>query len=124
MIFVSDIVEENGKTIRQNNLERTHQIPLGTLVQIVSDYPEYEDEDYYNGCVLFVVNHSRDCDGTPLYDLSFNKYAQKEYEKFEASVMAGDFNDPKYGNALRLINDNLLKGAILRHLGAGSLKIV
>ena len=74
IINVSDIVEENGKTIRENNLALSHNIPIGTLVEIDLD------EDYGNGAGLkgsarlFVVSHGRDCDGTPLYGLSrYNK---------------------------------------------------
>ena len=53
-----DLVEANGKTIRQNNLEKKHNIPIGSLV-----------EDKKTGVRLFVVYHARDCDGTPLYCL-------------------------------------------------------
>jgi hypothetical protein len=69
-INVADIVEENGKTIRENNLEKTHDIPIGTLVEV-----KY-DEWYGDGACekvharLWVIGHSRDCDGTPLYNLS------------------------------------------------------
>lgn len=61
MAFIefSEIVEENGKTIRENNMEKTHQIPLGTLVEVSE-----------SGIRLFVCSQGRDCDGTPLYGLS------------------------------------------------------
>jgi len=70
LINVADIVEENGKTIRENNLEKVHEIPLGTLVEVKFD------EWYGDGVCekiharLYVVRHTRDCDGTPLYCLS------------------------------------------------------
>lgn len=67
MIFVGDIVEENGKTWKENNLAIEHKIPLGTLCEVNWEGGEY------NGIRLFVVRHERDCDGTPLYGLSFNK---------------------------------------------------
>jgi hypothetical protein len=66
----SDIVEANGKTARENNLARPHLIPLDALVEI--DCPESE----FHGVRAFVVEHARDCDGTPLYSLSFHKTAR------------------------------------------------
>lgn len=65
-IFVPDIVEANGKTVRQNNLEIAHTIPLKTFVEIDSDYNES------HGCRGYVVDYERDCDGTPLYGLSLD----------------------------------------------------
>lgn len=56
--LLRNMVEANGKTIKQNNTERTHTIPLDTLVELE------------NGVRLFVYRHDRDCDGTPLYALS------------------------------------------------------
>lgn len=69
-INVADIVEENGKTIRENNLEKVHDIPIGTLVEV-----KYDEWFGDGACVkaharLWVVSHDRDCDGTPLYSLS------------------------------------------------------
>ena len=64
IVKVSDIIEENGKTIRENNLAKKHKIPLYSLVEI-----NVEDGNEDNGVRLFVVNHSRDCDGMPLYNL-------------------------------------------------------
>ena len=65
-----DTVEENGKTIRQNNRAIPHTIPLGTLVEV-----KYDDWFGNGACErvharLWVVKHCRDCDGSPLYCLS------------------------------------------------------
>lgn len=63
----SSLVEANGKTIKENNMEVTHTISIGALV-------EYKLERWYGegSCAViharkYVVAHSRDCDGTPLY---------------------------------------------------------
>jgi hypothetical protein len=64
-ILISDMVEANGKTVRENNLEKGHTIPLGSLVECNSESGDYE----WEGIRLYVVKHSRDCDGGPLYDL-------------------------------------------------------
>jgi len=58
------------KTIREVNLQQQHQIPLGTLVEF------YSEEWYGDGACerivgrLWVVAHTRDCDGSPLYSLA------------------------------------------------------
>ena len=50
---------KTGKTWREENMEKTHNIPLGTLVETDK------------GIRLWIVSHDRDCDGTPLYYLCF-----------------------------------------------------
>lgn len=70
--FVGNIVESNGKTWKENNLAKSHNITLGTLVEV------YWENGDYNGVRMFVVSHDRDYDGTPLYSLSFNKNAEAE----------------------------------------------
>ena len=62
MFNISDIIESNGKTVKENNMNKKHNIPIGCLV-----------EDIETGIRLFVVYHNRDCDGTPLYCLSHDK---------------------------------------------------
>jgi len=61
-VDVNTIVNpESGLTYRQENEQKTHNIPLGTLVELET------------GVRLYVVLHERDFDGTPLYALSFDK---------------------------------------------------
>lgn len=55
-----NIQDENGESQKDRNLKKNHGVELGALVELES------------GVRLFVVNHSRDCDGTPLYDLYLN----------------------------------------------------
>jgi hypothetical protein len=77
-----DQAEPNGQTIRENNLDRPHAIPIGALVEA------RWDEWFGNGACwkvharLWVVAHTRDCDGTPLYTLS-------------------RWNDPAFGHHVR-----------------------
>lgn len=67
MVDINSIVlPETGKTSRQTNLEKKHNIPLGSLVELD------------NGVRLFVVGHPRDFDGTPLYNLCFDKDWKEE----------------------------------------------
>ena len=68
----SQIVEANGKTIRENNLDIQHKIPLGSIVTV--EFDETLDSilgiGYRGKATLYVTQHTRDCDGTPLYSLS------------------------------------------------------
>ena len=88
IINVADILEKNGKTIRENNLNINHKIPLGTLVEIISW--DEESSLCYGGLRLFVVHHQRDCDGTPLYGLSWDieavNYANKQVSDIKDPV--------------------------------------
>ena len=84
IINFSSIVEDNGKTIKENNMKKTHNIPLNTLVEV--DYDKY----FGNGvrikgkARMFVVECGRDCDGTPLYWLA--TAPKKEWFKFASNI--------------------------------------
>lgn len=70
-INIADLTNpETGKTYRQENLEKKHTIPIGTLVEVKFD-------NWFSGGAcwkvharLWIVLHTRDCDGTPLYSIS------------------------------------------------------
>ena len=68
--MIHDIVEANGKTIKENNLAIMHNIPIGTLVE--AEWQEWLSKGacWSVKARLWVVAHGRDCDGTPLYSLS------------------------------------------------------
>jgi len=66
----SDVI---GKTWKKKNLEITHKISLWSLVEI-----NYEDAPN-KGVRLLVCKHTRDCDGTPLYSLTWDR---NYYEQF------------------------------------------
>lgn len=68
--LIHDTVEANGKTIKENNLALTHQIPIGALVEVKYDVWYGDGTCAKIHARLFVVSHNRDCDGTPLYALS------------------------------------------------------
>lgn len=88
IINVADITEANGRTTRENNEAVLHEIPIGSLVELGDPrYPESPDEeDPTDGLRLFVVAHARDCDGTPLYSLSFQKSAQQDLDKISQEM--------------------------------------
>ncbi len=70
IINFSNIVEANGKTIRQNNLERKHKYPIGTIVKFEVN-ESHEDNIFVKGTVqAYVCRQTRDCDGSPLYTMS------------------------------------------------------
>lgn len=99
-INVSDIVEDNGRTVRQNNMAIKHRIPIGTLVEVNAE----ECEAY--GIRAFVVKHERDCDGTPLYSLTINphdiQYIGTDMEKYIRFGFSGGWSD----NSLRIIRND------------------
>lgn len=71
-IIFGDIVEENGKTIRENNMGLKHNIPIGSLVEVKLDEWHGNGACEISKSRLWVISHDRDCDGTPLYTLSQN----------------------------------------------------
>ena len=95
-IKVADIVEENGKTIRQNNQEKRHNIPVGSLVEV-----KYENWFGDGACEkvrarLWVISLGRDCDGTPLYTLCKNK---PDHVTINMSTAESMLNDVRSGYA-------------------------
>lgn len=67
IINVADLVDPGdfqGRTYRQINSELKHQFAVGDLIELT----KYEG---YKGVRLYVVEQTRDCDQTPLYNLGF-----------------------------------------------------
>ena len=76
MVNVADLKDEkSGKTFRELNAEKKHNIPRGTLVEIIS----WGDDCDYKGMRMYVSAHGRDCDQTPLYILGSSK--EETYHK-------------------------------------------
>jgi hypothetical protein len=66
---------------REENMKISHTIPLGTLVEVDLDYSEE------HGARGFVVEHSRDCDGEPLYAISLKPLEEAmSLKEFNPSV--------------------------------------
>lgn len=95
LIPFSSIVEPNGKTIRENNMEVAHNIPIGTLCEVKYD-------EWFGGGAgqkvharMWVVSHNRDCDGTPLYALSPKRL--EEHLSLNTQIFNGAVNRIKAG---------------------------
>lgn len=70
-VIVADIVNpESGKTYREENAEVKHAIPIGTLVEFQIDEWFGDGACQKVHARMWVVEHSRDCDKTPLYVVS------------------------------------------------------
>lgn len=70
MMNIADLKDPNDperRTYREVNNAKEHALPLKQLVEIVPW--DDESKELYGGVRLFVVKHTRDCDGTPLYTL-------------------------------------------------------
>ncbi|OPZ68457.1 MAG: hypothetical protein BWY82_02543 [Verrucomicrobia bacterium ADurb.Bin474] len=86
IVMFHDLVEKNGKTIRENNLDKTHRFPLGALVRT-----EVHVEGAYRSKVscdrakvtldLYVVEHTRDCDGSLMYTFGTHPFPPPKGEK-------------------------------------------
>lgn len=77
-VYYSDIVEDNGLTVRENNNLLQHTIPIGTLVEVKYDTWHGNGVCEKVHARLLVIKHSRDCDGTPIYVLG-KSLTLKEY---------------------------------------------
>lgn len=67
--ILHNIKLNDGKTIKEHNLEKKHGIAIGALVE--TKYDEWFGD---GACTkiharLFVTRQTRDCDGTPLYSI-------------------------------------------------------
>lgn len=116
LINVADLVEENGKTFKENNLEKQHSIAIGTLVEVNIDYSKE------HGIRLFVCSHDRDSDGTPLYTLSFDKEAGKKLEEVEEDLKNLSRNTNEY--ALTHWAFTTLKGSMTGGFSEESLIVI
>jgi len=79
LVYVPDMIESNGKTVRENNMEIKHSLVIGDEVRFIEgeDFSERycsEDPKQIQDAVargtFFVASIDRDCDGTPLYTLT------------------------------------------------------
>lgn len=86
---LKDPSDSQGRSYKEVNLEKKHKIPVGSLVELDT------------GARLFVVMHTRDCDGTPLYSLCHDK----EDTKWVNSIFANRAWDSGYDeDSLKLIS--------------------
>lgn len=111
IVRFGDVVEKNGKTIRENNFEKKHNIELGTVVQVELNMysgglPNELNRHFFEfktTCRLYVVSHDRDCDGTPLYGLSDLPVKYPEGSRFSREALAygalAKFNECGFGEA-------------------------
>jgi len=74
-----DLTMKDGRTWREQNLEDLHHgIPLGTLVEVQYDTWHGDGACEKIHARLWVVEHTRDCDGEPLYSLCSRSLEQIE----------------------------------------------
>lgn len=65
LIVIHNLVDPNdklGRTYKEVNLAKEHHFRLNSLVELTSKTDK--------GVRLVIARYARDCDGTPLYDLS------------------------------------------------------
>lgn len=119
---LSEIVEENGKTIFENNMEQKHNIPLGALVEVTYDNWHGDGACEKVHARLWVVHRGRDCDGTPLYWLSRTKL--KDRSKVRILFPKPEEEDEGGG---WVISEDMSERMFYRHEGGfqeSSLKVI
>ncbi len=70
-----------GRSYRQVNAELLHTIPIGSLVELES------------GERLYVAQHGRDCDMTPLYTLTMRDYLDEPNELIRRARYFGGYGE-------------------------------
>lgn len=108
-----DLVGPDGKTIKERNFEKHHAVPLYSLVEV--DLPN----EIEHGMRLFVQSHSRDCDGTPLYNLTLDWRLIDR--KFGRDYIASN-SDP--ASSLTRYVGTLREGAVIGGYSESSFKVV
>jgi hypothetical protein len=100
--FVHDLIDPGtGISYKEGNLKKTHNIPLRTLVEVVNTDPEYHHQS--EGLRVYVVEHERDADGTPMYSLSIIK----DWEPYTGSNEVVEMY--RNGQVDRGYSENMLK---------------
>jgi len=93
-MLVYDLVNpDTGNTYKQDNLELKHNIPLGALVEVKFDQWLGDGACWKVHARLWVVKHTRDCDGTPLYSLCVRKRDWLHYLQVESLSFHGFTED-------------------------------
>ena len=112
-VMIHNLIDPaTGKTYKEGNLERQHQIPVGALVEV--KYARW----YGDGACekvhahLWVVEHRRDCDGTPLYVLS--KWRDPEFALSQVHRDA-EFGFAERGLAVIEVTDAVQRGDACLH---------
>lgn len=80
IINFADIVEGNGKTVRENNFSKGHNIPVHSIIEV-----NCKGSNLHR-LRLYVTAHGQDCDGSPLYYLSHDPHAFEKYNQCRQDV--------------------------------------
>lgn len=89
IVSFSSLVEANGKTVRENNLELEHKIPLGALVEVKYDRWHGDGACEKVHARMWVHARYRDCDGTPLYSLRRRREWEGDAKNLVQCMLAG-----------------------------------
>lgn len=104
-ILYEQVNPQTGKTFKQENLEIQHNIPIGALVEVKFDQWYGDGACMKVHARLWVVAHTRDCDGTPLYSLS--RWNDSEFAKGHGPTFH-DFDEESL--TVIPLTENVVKG--------------
>lgn len=109
IVNLSTMIENNGLPVFINNLNKPHTIPLMSSVSIQPD--SEENNSFIDSTQFFIVAHTRDCDGTPLYHLANTNFNTAislvrilRYETHQSNIEIA-----KLFNQHQLLNDDFSK---------------
>jgi hypothetical protein len=102
-------MKPEDKLIQEKTEIKNHTIALGSIAEIDCEYLDH------HGLRLFVVEHVRDYDGTPLYTLSINQFYLENKSELEHSDMLED---------MRKYLSNMYEGSIVTGLTEECLKVI
>lgn len=96
-IFMGDLIEANGKSIKENNLAKNHELQIHQLVEVKTDQwfgPDGGSIKIHGR--LWVSGYTRDCDGTPLYYLTDRKDVELEFRPGKTAAQDIFMKVPKW----------------------------
>jgi len=123
MLLYSELKDRNNQTIKEENNNMKHNIPIDTLVEIDLDKTDLKYiSEKIAGLRLFVIGHTRDCDGTPLYQLYPRPLS--EYNKcLNDMKLIFELNNLTHLNMDKMA-DNMRSFGVIGGLSEYSLKII
>lgn len=109
---LSSMIEPNGKTVRENNLQILHSLRVGDKVSVFV-------EDYKQEIEVLVLDLTRDCDGETLYVLSPSSRVRENYPRWRRTI-----DDPfETEENKRYVHFEMMTAAILNGYSRESLQL-
>lgn len=103
------MMKTEDKLITEKTEMKNHTLALGSIAEIDCEYLDH------HGLRLFVVEHVRDYDGTPLYTLSINQFYLENKNELKNTDIPED---------MRRYLTNFYEGSIITGITDECLKLI